>query len=178
MKKIRMLFIALILAIVLVLSLAVPAMATNPTVTITVTAGVISITNTQANWALGYATAGEVIYFSANGAEDDDYSTANVTGNIAVDIEIQGTDFDGSYPWILGATSASEQYSLYANSGNGTSTYDIEVQSSGYTDLKTNLAPNAPYKWSMKFTAPSAFDAAEDMAQKSATVTLVASEHT
>jgi hypothetical protein len=178
MKKLKFLLLAPIVIIALVLSLTTPALAVNPQVTITVTAGVVSITNTQANWALGYATASEVIYFSATGAQDDDYSTANVTGNINVDIEIQGTDFDGSYPWILGATSDAEQYSLYANSTNGSATYNIEVKSSSYTNLVEDLAPNILYVWSMKFTAPSSFDANEDMAEKSATVTLVASEHT
>jgi hypothetical protein len=178
-KKIRMLFVALVLALVLVFSLAIPAMATNPIVTITVTAGIVSITNTQANWALGYAVPSEVIYFSADGLEDDNYSTANNTGNLAVDIEIQGVDFDGSYPWTLGAASGNQTYSLYANSGNGTSTYNTEVvKTTGFNDLVSNLAKGCQYVWSMKFTAPNLFNAADDLAQKSATVTLVASEHT
>jgi hypothetical protein len=170
---------SLVLALCLVLMPVFGAFATNPTVVMTVTAGIVSINNTQASWALGYATVNETIYFSANNSQDDNYSMITNTGSLACDIEIQGTDFDGgSYPWTLGAASGNQTYSLYANSSNGTSTYDIEIQSSGYTDpLVENLTAGATYVWSMKFTAPNEFNASDDKAQKSATVTLVASEH-
>lgn len=156
-----------------------PASATNPTVSMTVTAGTVSITNTQDTWALGYAVVDEVIYFSADNNQDDNYSTVNVTGSLAVDVEIQGTNFEGGdYDWTLASSAGDQQYSLYANSSNGSATYDVEVKSSSYDDLTTNLGSGIQYVWSMKFTAPSAFHANDDLAQKSATVTLVASEHT
>jgi hypothetical protein len=174
----------LALAAVLVLLLAmfipaVPVFGANPTVTITVTAGIINIACDQDTWALGYATVGEVDYFSANNAEDDNYATVTNNGNLAVDIEIQGTNFEGgSYDWTLASSNGDQQYSLYANSDNGTSTYDIEVKSSSYNDLTTDLVPTDNWSWSMKFTAPSAFNGSDNGAQKTATVTLVASEHT
>ena len=170
--------ICLLVALTLLLIPATSALATNPTVTMTVTAGLLTITNSQDTWALGVATPDEVIYFSAAGTEDDDYSLATNTGNLAVDIEIQGTNFEGgTYDWTLATAAGDQQYSLYANSGNGTSTYDTEVKSSSYVDLIADLAPDAGYSWSMKFTAPSAFHASDDASEKSATVTLVVSEH-
>lgn len=180
MKKFRKLICTVVVMVGLISTLfAIPAMATNPVVTITVTAGILSITNTQDTWAIGYATPSEVVYFSSNGSEDDDYSTANNTGNIAVNIELQGVDFNGSFPWTLGAASGNQTYSLFANSGNGTSTYDIEVvKTTGFNNLVDNLTVGTLYNWSMKFTAPSLFNVADDLAQKSATVTLVASEYT
>jgi len=170
--------VAMVTALVFSLIPVVGVYAANPTVTITVTAGTVSITNTQSSWAMGYATVSEVLYFSANNAQDDDYSQIANTGSLACDIEIQGVNFEGGeYDWTLGAASANVTYSLYANSSNGTATYNIEVKSSSYNDLTTNLLSGNHYNWSMKFTAPSGFDAADDLTQKSATVTLVASEH-
>lgn len=179
MKRLKWKLVAIVAAIMLVILPASNALAANPTVTMTVTAGTVSITNTQSTWALGYAVVDEVIYFSADNTQDDNYSTVNNTGSLACDIEIQGTDFEGGdYDWTLAAAAGDQTYQLYANSSNGTSTYDIEVKSSSYNDLTTNLASGIQYVWSMKFTAPSAFNEADDLAQKTATVTLVPSEHT
>ena len=176
LKKTKLLILVLVVLVLLLGS--VPVLAANPTVTMTVTAGLISITNTQDTWALGTAILDEIIYFSADNTQDDDYSTVNNTGNLAVDVEIQGTNFEGgTYDWTLAAAAGDQQYSLYANSSNGSATYDIEVKSSAYNDLIANLSPNCPYVWSANFTTPSAFHASDDGAQKTATMTLVASEH-
>lgn len=172
------LLIAVIVALMMVLIPATAALATNPTVTITVTAGLLTITNSQNTWALGYATPSEVDYFSANNAEDDDYSMVVNTGNLAVDVEIQGVNFEGGdYDWTLGTASANQTYSLYANKSATPTVYDTEIKSSSYTDLTTDLAASANVTWSMKFTAPSVFNVNDNGAEKSATVTLVASEH-
>jgi len=179
MKRKRKLKVIVAMAMALCLALlpAISASAANPTITMTVTAGTVSITNSQDTWALGNATTSEVIHFSATGAEDDDYSTVNNTGSLAVDVQIQGVNFEGGdYDWTLGATSDNQTYSLYANSGNGTSTYDIEVKSSAYGDLITNLPSAQQWVWSMKFTAPNWFDPDDDLGEKSATITLVARE--
>lgn len=171
--------IGIIVALLLVLIPTASALATNPTVTMTVTAGIVTITNSQNTWALGTATLSEVIYFSANGAQDDDYSMVINTGSLAVDVEIQGTNFEGgSYDWALASASGNQTYSLYANKSATPTVYDTEVKSSSYTDLTTDLESSANITWSMKFTAPNEFHVSDDAAQKSATVTLVASEHT
>ena len=173
-KLLIVLFVALLLAVLPTISVS----AANPTVTMTVTAGTVSITCTQDTWALGYATVDEVIYWSANNEQDDDYAAVENTGTLPVDIEIQGVNFEGGdYDWTLASSTGDQQYSLYANSDNGTATYDIEVKSSSYTDLTTDLGAGL-YYFSMKFTAPSAFNESDDLEQKTATVTLVASEHT
>ena len=178
MRYLKRTGLSLVLALALLAAVAVPAFAANPTVSITVTAQVVSITNTQATWAIGVVDVDDVVYFSATGAQDDDYSQITNTGSVAVDIEIQGTDIEGGdYDWTLAATAGSEQYSLYANSESTPTVYDVEVKSSTYGDLTTNLAVDGTYDWSMKFTAPSAFNASDDGNEKSATVTLVASKY-
>ena len=179
MKKIRVLIVALVLVVMLIFTLvAIPAYATNPTVSISVTAGLLTLTNTESTWTMGYAVPSQVIYFSANGSENDTYSTANNTGNLVEDVAIQGTNLVGTSNWTLGTTAANQTYSLYANSGNGSSTYNTEVKTSAYSNLVTNLGVGVQYKWSMKFTAPTIFSATEDGSAKSGTVTLVASQHT
>lgn len=182
MKKIlwkSRLIIALFAVLLMMLIPVTGAMAANPTVTVTVTAGLLTITNSEDTWAIGYAVPSEVVYFSATGAQDDDYSMVINTGNLAVDVEIQGVNFEGgSYDWTLGAASGNQTYSLYANQSGTPTVYDVEVKSSSYADLTTNLAASANVTWSMKFTAPNEFHASDDGAEKSATVTLVASEHT
>lgn len=182
MKKLHQRAIILIVAVISLIAMIIPAtpiMATNPVVTITVTAGIADATNSQNSWAIGKATVGEIVYFSASGAQDDDYSMLTNTGNLALDVELQGTNFEGgSYDWTLASSSGDQQYSLYANKAGTPTVYDTEIKSSSYTDLTTNLAESANITWSMKFTAPSAFHASDNKAQKSASVTLVLSEHT
>lgn len=176
----RKILTGLLVAILLV-AIILPAgitHAADPTVSITVSAELVAITNSQANWAIGNILVDAVVYFSATGAQDDDYSLITNTGNVAADIEIQGEDIDGTgaLDWTLAAAAGVEQYSLEADADEA-GTYAIEVKSAAYNDIKANLAALGTCKWSMKFTAPSAFNAAEDGAQKTSTVTLVASKH-
>jgi len=178
-KKIKARLLAGLLVIILAVTLLCPmaAFAADPTVTITVTAQVISITNSQDTWAIGTVEVDDVIYFSADGLADLDYSMVINTGNIAIDVEIQGEDIEGGdYDWTLAATAGAEQYACGADIA-GADTYAIEVKSSEYVDLKSDLAASANVTWSMKFTAPSSFNADDDGAEKSATITLVASVH-
>ena len=141
-------------------------------------AGAVAITNTQDTWNMGILVPDAVVYFSVDNTQDDDWSQIENTGDVAVDIEIQGTDIEGGdYDWTLANVAGVETYSLYANSESTPTVYDIEVKSSVYNDLYANLAAAGTYDWSMKFTAPSGFNAADTGTQKSATVTLVCSEH-
>ena len=175
----RRLALALVLATVLSL-VAFPVGAANPTVSITVTAELVSITNTEATWTVDTPLqADDVVYFSADDTQDDDYSTITNTGSVAVDVEIQGTDLSGTPTWTLASSTDEDQYSLYANNTTGGSDYAIEVKSSAaYVDICTDLAADGTYDWSMKLTAPSSFSGTEDGENKTATVTLVASKHT
>jgi len=176
-KRFRRIALSLVLAIALMAMFVVPA-AANPIVTISVTAQVVSITNSQDTWTIGVVDVDDVKYFSADNNQDDDYSQIENIGSVAVDVEIQGTDIEGGdYDWTLAAAAGSETYSLYANTQGAPTVYDIEVKSSEYNDLTTDLAAAATFDWSMNFTAPSAFNAADDGEAKSATVTLVASKH-
>ena len=178
-NRIRRIGLSLALAMVLLVGFTVPLTAANPTVSITVTAEVVSITNTKASWAIGTVAVDAVVYFSTDGTQDDDWSQIENTGSVTVDVEIQGTDIEGGdYDWVLAAAAGSEQYSLYANNTTGGSNYVIEVKSSTYNDICTDLAADGTYDWSMKFTAPSGFNANDDGEQKTTTVTLVASKHT
>jgi hypothetical protein len=177
MKK-RLLAVMLVAVMAVSLLFPVVASAADPTVTITVSAVVVSITNTQDTWAIGPVLVDAVVYFSADGNADVDYSQIENTGNVAVDVEIQGTDAEGgAYDWTLAAAAGDKAYSLYANSEGAPTVYDVEVKSSSYVDLTTDLAALGTYDWSMKFTAPTDFDAADAGANKTATVTLVASQH-
>ena len=139
MRKIRRIALSLVLAAAMLMVFVLPAAAANPTVSITVTAEVVSITNTQSAWAIGNVATTATVYFSATGAQDDNYSQIENTGSVAV---------------------------------------DIEIKSSSYNHITTNLAADGTVDWSMKFTAPTAFNANDDGAEKTATVTLVASKHT
>jgi len=177
-RKFRRIALSLVLAVVLLLAVPLATMAANPTVAITVTAQVVSITNTESTWAIGVVAVDAVVYFSATGEQDDDYSMITNTGSVACDVEIQGTDIDGGdYDWTLAAAATNQTYQLYANTEGAPTVYDVEVKSSSYVDLTTDLAVDATWDWSMEFTAPDEFSAADDGGEKTATVTLVASKH-
>lgn len=180
----RKILIALALVVAIIAAAVLPAtvLAVNPTVAITVTARVVAITNDKSTWAIGTVVPDAVSYFSTNNAQDDDWSTITNTGNVTVDVVIQGTDIEGgSYDWTLATAAGSETYSLYANLAATPTVYDVEVKNAPtYSTITAaaGLTSSSTNKWSMKFTAPSAFNASDDGAQKSATVTLVASYHT
>ena len=183
MRKFRQIALSLVLAVVLLVSVPLAAAAANPTVTITVNAAMAAITNTKSTWNItalvGAVNVDDVVYFSTDGTQDDDWSQIANTGTAAVDIEIQGGNFidvGSVYNWTLATATASTTYSLYANY-NGTGNYNIEVKSSAYNDISTNLAVANNHNWSMKFTAPTAFNASDDGGAKTSTVTLVASLH-
>jgi hypothetical protein len=180
-KRIRRIGLSLVLAVVLLVAMPLATMAANPTVSITVTAEVVSITNTQAAWAIGNVATTATVYFSATGAQDDNYSQIENTGSVAVDIEIQGTNIEGgTYDWTLASdgVAGDQIYGLWANSPSNGPTYNVTVKSSSYVDITTNLAADGTYDWSMKFLGPTAFHASDDGNEKTATVTLVASKHT
>jgi len=133
------------------------------------------ISNDPATWNIGHVQAGNVKYFSANGEQDDDYALITNTGGVAVDVQIQGLDIEGgSYDWTLGSSAGDQTYSLYANSEASPTVYDIEVKKADYSYLCEDLAVEGTYNWSMKFTAPTALNPADDGLQKSTTITLVA----
>jgi hypothetical protein len=135
-----------------------------------------TITNSQAAWSIGSVGVNDVRYFSVNNLQDDDYSMVTNTGGCAVNVAIQGLAIEGgAYDWTLASSAGDQAYSLYANTGNGSSTYNIEVKTSSYSDLCSALPVSGTYLWSMKFTAPTAFNTNEDGEQKTTTVTLVAS---
>jgi len=176
MRRIRKKLLAGLLVMGLLLTGLVPAtvLAANPEVAITITAEFVAITNTQNTFAIGVVEAGDE---ATKWGASDTYSTAENTGSVACDIELQGELIEGGdYDWTLAATAGDKIYQLYANSDHST-TYDIEVKSSVYTDLTTNLAADATWTWSMQFTPPTIFDAADAGAEKSSTLTLVASKH-
>jgi len=171
MKK---LLITIVLVVALVVSFATPVLAADPEVAITITAELVAITNTQASFAVGTVEAGDG---ATKWGASDTHSQVENTGSVACDVELQGTDIEGGdYDWTLGASAGDKIYQLYANSDHST-TYNIEVKSSSYTDLTTDLAVDATWTWSMQFTPPTIFDAADAGAQKSSTLTLVASKH-
>ena len=151
-------------------------MATNPTVSITVKAELVSITNTQDTWNMGVVAVDGVKYFSADNAEDVDYSRITNTGSVAVNVAIQGTDLTGTPTWTLAATTGADQYTLFANSEAAPTTYNVEVKKASYNNICTSLAAAGTYDWSMKFTAPSSFGGTEDGDTKSGSVTLVATK--
>jgi len=182
MRKFRRIALSLVLAVALVAVFVAPVAAANPTVSITVKAEVVSITNTMDTWNITALVGGvnidDVVYFSADGTADIDYSQLANTGNVAASVEIQGGDLlqaaGGGYNWTLAAATANITYSLYAYNVSGAD-YTTEVKSSSYEDVISNLLVSQNYNWSMKFTAPSSFDANDDGAAKSTLITLVAS---
>lgn len=167
--------LAVAMAVVMTICLLpMPVSGADPTVTITVSATVISITNTEATWAIGVVEAGDG---ATKWGASNTHSQVNNTGNVAVDVEIQGTNLTDGYNWTLGAAAANKTYQLYANTQAVPETYDVEVAVTGYNDLLTNLTADSVYNWSMEFTPPTIFDPDDDGANKTATITLVASKH-
>ena len=82
-----------------------------------------------------------------------------------------------TYDWTLAGTADDQIYSLHANTSSGGATYTLEVtNAAAYNDIATNLVKDATHDWSMKFVAPSAFNASDTGDDKTATVTLVARE--
>jgi hypothetical protein len=177
-RKIRRLGLSLVLAVLMLVGLTMPAFAQNPTVTIYVSAQVVSITNSVATWNITVMGLSGIAYFSADNLEDVDYSTITNTGNIACDVEIQGTDFvaaNVSYNWDLDAAAGNQTYSLYAYNVTAAG-YTIEVREAvTYNYLCLDLDPDDTYDWSMLFTAPDEFHPDDDGDYKTATTTLVAS---
>jgi hypothetical protein len=181
-RKIRRIGLSLVLAVALLVGFALPVAAGNPAVAITVTAQVIAITNDKDVWDIGIVAVDAVVYFSTNGAQNDVWSTITNTGSVTVDVVIGGTDIDGgSYDWVLNTTAGVEAYSLYANKAATPTVYDVEVKNAPtYSTITAaaGLTKTSTNKWSMKFIAPSAFNANDAGVEKTATVTLVASKHT
>lgn len=181
-KRVHRKLLAGLLVVVMIASFLCPmaVKAADPEVTITVSAQIVAITNTQSSWGIGIIEVDDIVYFSTNGVQDDDWSQIENTGNVAVDVEIQGTNIEGGdYDWTLAAAAGVEIYSLYANKQATPTVYDVEVKTSAYNDITAaaGLAVSATNDWSMKFTSPTQFNASDDGAQKTATVTLVASKH-
>ena len=177
----RRALLSLVLAMALLVVMAVPVGAANPTVTITVSAQVISITNSHPTWNIGLVTVSAVKYFSADNSQDDDYATITNTGNVAVNVAISCTDFvaaNTTFNWVLAAAAGDQIYSLYANLAATPTVYDVEVKKStpNYVTAVGGLAAGNTNKWSMNFTAPSAFHAEDNGLDKTATVTLAASK--
>ena len=177
MRNLRRTALSLVLAVALLAAMAVPAFAQgNPTVSITVRASVVSITNTEDTWAIGVIAASGTSKWGSS----DTYSTLTNTGSVNVNVAIQGTDaVGGTYTWTLAATGdpGSEIYGINATT---TTTYNITVKKTPFNNLVTDLPHTSSntVTWSMTFYAPTAFNAADDGAEKSTTVTLVASKHT
>ena len=176
----RRALLSLVLAMALLVVTAAPAMAANPTVTITVKAQTVSITNSKDTWALGTITTSATLYFSTDNLEDVDWSRITNTGNVAVDVAFQGTNFtavDPTYNWNLGASAGDQIVKIAANTEAAPTTYDVLLKAvAEYNDLLTNLAAAGTYDWSMKFEGPTAFHATDDGETKTCTITLVASK--
>lgn len=176
MKKVRKKLLAGLLVAIMAVSFISPAavLAQDPTVSITITAELVAMTNTQANFAVGVVEAGDS---AVKWGTSDTYSIAENTGSVSIDIELQGTDIEGGlYDWILSASAGDKNYMLKANTVGAPTVYSIEIKSSAYTDLTTSLGAGSTYNWSMEFTPPTIFDPADDGAEKSSTLTLVASK--
>ena len=173
----KRLLITIVTVVALVASFATPVFAVDP-ITIAMSAQIVAITNTQDTWTIGAVEAGDpAITWGAS----DTYSTVENTGNVAVDVEIQGSDAEGGdYDWTLANTgdAGNKIFTLFANSDHST-TYNIRVKSTGYNDLCTDLAATGSdtWTWSMQLTPPTIFDVADTGGNKEATVTLVASKH-
>lgn len=178
MKRFRRIGLSLVIAVAMLVAFALPV-AANTTVTITIAAEIVAITNTMDAWAIGAVPAGTVAkYFSANNLEDIDYSLITNTGNVAVNVAIQGTNFEGgAYDWTLAAAAGGQTYSLHAYNVTAAA-YSIEVKSSAYNNICAALPATGSdtYAWSMKMMTPTTFDPADLGNNKTATVTLVASK--
>jgi len=175
MRNLRRTALSLVLAVALLAAMAVPALAANPTVSITVRARVVAITNSQDTWDVGIVvTSAEVKWGSS-----DTYSTLTNIGTVNVDVEIQGADLVASnttHNWVL-ADDGTPGDQIYGLKATTTGTYNITVKKTPFNDLVTNLPHTSSHtkEWSMTFYVPTAFNAGDDGAEKSSTVTLVAS---
>lgn len=167
----RIVLIGLAMALVLAMAVPLAVGATDPTVSITVTAEVVAITNTQDTWAIGTIATSQTAVWGDLAT----YSTVENTGNVAVDVEIRGTDLTGGTTWSL-AADGNPGADIYGLKATITTEYNILVKPSAYVDLKAGLAAAATETWSMTFWSPTSLTAPTDTVQKSGTVTLVASK--
>lgn len=176
-QKLSILIVSLLLLVGMVVPMAV--FAVNPVVTITVSAQVVSITNSRPDWAMGTIDVNTIRYFSDSlSTQNDTYSRISNASNVHIDIEIRGTEITDTFnAWTYDTVNGVEKYSLYANSGNAT--YNIPIKSAAYDDLVVDLGESpATFDWSANFTAPSAFNAGDTGAEKTGSITLVATKHT
>lgn len=153
-----------------------------PTVTIHVTAQMVSITNDKDTWELGLVTEGQILYFSTDNAQDDDWSTITNTSNVHVDVELRGTDLipaNPTYTWTLASENTTATYCLYANLAATPTVYNVEVKKAAtYSKVAVNLGEGLTNKWSMKFTAPTTFNAEDNGLEKASVLTLAATKYT
>jgi len=176
MRNLRRTALSLVLAVALLAMMAVPAFAGNPSVSITVRAGVVAIENTQTEWLVGIVAASAEVKWGAS----DTYSTITNTGTVNVDVKLVGGDLvagNVSLNWEL-SDDGSRGDQTYGLKATNTTSYDIVVNKAGDGQVAVNLphSTNNTVTWSMTFYVPTAFDAGDDGAEKSGSVTIVATK--
>lgn len=132
------------------------------------------ITNAPSTQAWG------IVSLSENSTTAINYFTVNNTGGVAVDVTIQGTDLSGGDDtWDLSddASIGDNIYGLRVGLDDDDDTFDIVVGEASATEFITNLGTSDNQSWGLCIYMPSAVTGYDNQ-QMSATLTLVASEHT
>ena len=181
MRNLRRTALSLVLAVALLGAMAVPALAANPTVSITVRAEAVSISIDETTWDIGTVGTSDTAVWG----DAADHCILTNTGTVNVDVTIQGTDLvatNTTHNWVLAddGDAASETYALKAYDGDGYNIIVKKTEGGGFNELASDLdhTTGNTVTWSMTFYAPTAFNAGDDGAEKSGSVTLVASKNT
>lgn len=133
----------------------------------------VEITNTPDNYGFG------MLQIGASSNTSISYFTITNTGNCAADITIQGTDLTGGDDtWELSADASVGEniYGLMAGLNDDDDLFDTVVNLTA-NSFVTNLAESGTQDWGLNLSMPTSLSGF-DGNNMTATITLIASEHT
>jgi hypothetical protein len=181
--KLRILSIALVLAFALI-PVGSAFADTTQDVTITATPTFISITNSEATWAIGTVAASTSKWWTAAGTApapepfeaDDMKSIITNGGTIAIDVSMHTHNFTGGVGWTLHGTVPGENIVVLSAGVTGCTNEAamLDFVDTTAQELVDNLAAAGTIKWCMLLKTGTFTDGVE----KEATVTLTAAAHT
>ena len=183
-RTMRGMFGWLVTAMVMLAFILTPTVvgaANTAVVEITATGSYVSITNSNATWAMG-TISNQTDYWWNGGSVDPGWpladsnctSTINNTGSVDVDITIQGTNFTGGTQWTLAAAGGADEVALKVGTSGVTDELNMTtINGTAGQSLTTGLTWNGTttIMWEMMIESPTSFTDGE---AKSANVTLTA----
>ena len=150
-------------------------------VSITATPSYVSITNTEASWAVGSVAVSTAYWWTADGNAPDPEpfeaadmkSTITNTGSVAEDVGIKVAAFSGGDGWTISTddSPAEGENSLRAGITGTTNEAAMVQVITTNTSLTTSLGSSSTIKWCMEMETAASF---ADGAEKTGVVTITA----